>query len=218
MPCRLPRTLSRRVRAATSPPRPQPQGRMCVCMCIVRDATVNKQAQGMSQRHSSPTALPHAHSPWRRIGTRCGSTTTMQGNHMVADSSTASNRPTPTPRATSPARAHLDLRLRHDPGAAVDRQQPCEYVRTRPPCRAWWLTMRQGPRHVLLRPSPRAIHVLSRTRTSRRARQAIPLLRQGHPLRRQAERPLLAPPRPHPLAPDVCCHHPMPGLHQTNRS
>jgi hypothetical protein len=54
--------------------------------------------------------------------------TASMGFTAVTDCRIASHCSAAATWTASPGHAHLDLRIRHDPGAAMDGQQPSEYV------------------------------------------------------------------------------------------
>jgi hypothetical protein len=116
----------------------------------------------------------------------------------------ASNRSATSSTGTSPPYcSHLNLRVRYYTGAAMDGQQPSEYVGwAMSPCMKAYI--QTGTRDFPIWPTARAIHGISRPRNHRRCCEAVPLHGQGRHLYLSAERPLLAPPRFDTMASDVC--------------
>lgn len=134
--------------------------------------------QPASARHASRTRSP-----------RPASCTAVTDCLRVARNSSAA------PAWTAPScHAHLHLCIRHDAGAAVDGQQPSEYVH-RIAATYTLADTGTGTRNLAIRPATRALHVLSRPCHLRWSRQTVPLHRQRRPFHLETERPLLPPPR-----------------------
>jgi hypothetical protein len=120
----------------------------------------------------------------------------------VTDCRVASHSSAAPTWAAPSCHADFHLCIRHDAGAAVDGQQPSEYV---PQVAATYTSAYAGTgtRDLAIWSTTRALHVLPRPCHGRRPCQTVPLHRQRRPLHLKTERTLLAPPWLDTMAPDV---------------